>query len=340
MQRTQKEIILTRIYSGIFIYRDSNNTLFIYPPDRLTKHLAYEYYIQVLDSIMFEDWLDAETIERLLISREVIPPDVDKQIADIQKEIDKAKMQAFENVLNPPQVQLHKKQIVILEKRLYALISAKHSLDHLTKEGYADLCRVNFLISHYIKDERGQVFDLEEDAVLSEKIFAALSKNFIPASEMREISRTDPWRSIWNASEVNIFGTSPVDWTEDQKTLILYSKMYDNCYKHPECPDDNIIEDDILLDGWMIYQRKKSLEERKNKNKEELGEGEHFILAKNEEHRREIDKLNDARGRSIRQQREQALAKHGKLKEALLPDVQQELRMQANQILRDRMKGN
>ena len=57
MNRTQKEILIARISSGIFIYRDSTHRLFVYPPDRLTKQLSYEYYSEILESVLFEDWL-------------------------------------------------------------------------------------------------------------------------------------------------------------------------------------------------------------------------------------------------------------------------------------------
>ena len=37
----------------------------------------------------------------------------------------------------------------------------------------------------------------------------------------------------------------------------MYSKLYDGAYEHPECPEDSVIQDDDMFDGWMIFQRRK-----------------------------------------------------------------------------------
>jgi hypothetical protein len=343
VDRIQKDIILTRISSGIHIFQYGDRTLFIYPPTRLVKQLSYQYYSSVLDSLLFEPWLSKEDAQSFLIQEGLISTDIDNQIEKFEKKSDDLKLQAYENRLNPPKVKLCKMTIRGIENTMTSLLSAKHSLDHLTKEGYAEQCRQNFLIMNSIKDKQGIEVSIDDDALFSESLFSSINKSRLNNNDIREIARTDPWRSIWNSSDNNIFGTSPVDWTEDQKTLILYTKMYDNAYKHSECPEDNIIEDNDLFDGWMIYQRNKAKEEKREAERDRVVGGknydEHFLFPENEEHRRQIDNMNDAQGRSIRQQREKALELHKKLKEDKLPDVEQELRMQANKMIAARMKG-
>ncbi len=342
MDRIQKDIILTRISSGINTIRYKDDLYLIYPPDRLIKQLSYEYYSSILESLLFEEWISKEEIQSFLIQEGILPKDADKQLEDLENKAEQLKLKAYESRINPPKVKLLKASLRTIENNTIALLSAKHSLDHLTKEGYAEQCRLNFLISNSIKDKQGERISLDDDAIFSEYIFAHINQNRLNNNDIREISRTDPWRSVWNACESNIFGTSPIDWTEDQKTLILYSKMYDNAYKNPDCPDENIIADDDLFDGWLLYQRNKIKEEKREAERDKIGGKdwqESYLFPENEEHRKQIDKMNDAQGRAIRQQREKALEQHKKLKEAQLPDVEQELRIQANRMVAQRTKG-
>lgn len=346
MDRIQKDTLISRILSGIFIYRDSSRMLFVYPPDRLTKQLSYEYYNEILSSVTFEDWLSIEDAQQFLLKNDILPSDAEAMITKAQNDIEELKLKAFENWMLTSKVKMFKQGIKQLENKVSVLYSAKHSLDHLTREGFAELCRMNYLILNSIKDKDGNRVNIEDDAILIEKIFGTLAKNFVPVATMRLLGRTDPWRSVWNAAGgVNPFGTNPIDWTEDQKTLVLYTQMYDNCYKHTECPEENVLEDDDLLDGWMIHQRRKAKEERKKNNTVEMGDAEHFVMAQGktqeeiDARRREIDKMNDLKAREIRKQRDQALKNKGRLKESQLPDVQMELQRQANEMYVNKMRG-
>ena len=70
---------------------------------------------------------------------------------------------------------------------------------------------------------------------------------------------------MWGCSKNSLpFDKNPWEWTVPQITLVSLSRMYDNVYKSPECPPDEIIADNYAIDGWFIEQH----EERKKRQKE------------------------------------------------------------------------
>lgn len=75
--------------------------------------------------------------------------------------------------------------------------------------------------------------------------------------------------------------------------------MYSNVRQHPECPAEDIINDDIALDGWFIFQNRKSeKEKKKNALLDKIGgnirdKADHvFIMTKDEEEAKSIHDLN------------------------------------------------
>ena len=93
------------------------------------------------------------------------------------------------------------------------------------------------------------------------------------------------WRGYWNADKTNIFDKCTTELTDEQRALLNISRMYDNIYEHPECPDDKIIEDDDALDGWMILQKRKNDKDKKksqfdSSNPNLKNSGEVFVMSR------------------------------------------------------------
>ena len=106
-----------------------------------------------------------------------------------------------------------------------------------------------------------------EDSFL-DLILSKINEHRIDESEYRDLARNEPWRSYWNIAKSSVFGIPVIDFSEEQKTLCVWSKVYDNVYESSECPPENCINDDDYLDSWFIIQRRK----RKQVNKNKVGE--------------------------------------------------------------------
>jgi pyruvate/2-oxoglutarate dehydrogenase complex dihydrolipoamide dehydrogenase (E3) component len=146
---------------------------------------------------------------------------------------------------------------------------------------------------------------------------------------------------------VDLFGKPTINWTDEQKTLVVISKMYDSAYEHPECPPESVIQDDDMFDGWMIIQRREH-EKNKDKNRNEkilkdkkLGNAkEVFLVANSKEEAQNIYSLNNANSRNTIKERQNIILHTGsEVSETDLPDVKRELVMQQNrQFLQSRKK--
>lgn len=79
----------------------------------------------------------------------------------------------------------------------------------------------------------------------------------IPNKVIRALSRTYEWRMRWKASTESgtpPFADSSSAWDKNKRVLIYWSNFYDNIFQHPECPDDETINDDESLQTWLNYQ--------------------------------------------------------------------------------------
>jgi hypothetical protein len=120
--------------------------------------------------------------------------------------------------------------------------------------------------------------------------------------------------------------------------------MYDSAYEHPDCPDDEILNDDDAFDGWLIRERRKSEKDKGRKMVDDLVGGRHggasevFVLAKGKKDAARIEAANDAAIQAIKRQREAALQKHGTLNDAAMPDQINRVRMEAANLLSESMK--
>ena len=165
--------------------------------------------------------------------------------------------------------------------------------------------------------------------------------------EIRAISRSDTWRSIWNASKktYSLFDKPAIDLTRDQISLISYSTMYDNVYEHPESPSEKVIEDDICLDGWFIAQKRKHEKDKKAseidsvmKNPKIKNAGEVFVVAQSKEDAEAIFDLNDIFARQKIQQRSAVINDKGSVKDMAFTDVLQDIEIRKNNMTRDHLQ--
>ena len=342
MDRLEKDQLISQISSGVLIYPDKGRFLYIKPATSLLRQESYLYYSAIIDECMFEDWLTSDEAVQVSINNDLYKKEDEERLKAIEKQIDGLKEDMFlKRILEPKRVSLNRKNIRQLEKTAATILAGKHAFDHMTAEGFAELCRQGYILRESIFDKQGNKVSIDEDSPLYEKISGFVVQSYVSPEKAREIARTDPWRSYWNAANGNNpFGGAIIDYTDSQRALISFSVYYDNVWKHPECPTEDVVNDDDMLDGWAIIQRKKSGEQ----GKKEIvpgddGESDLFLVAKNEEHRRKIDSMNDQQGRELKIQREKTIQKKGKLTEDQFIDVQANLREQAKQNILNRRKN-
>ena len=109
--------------------------------------------------------------------------------------------------------------------------------------------------------------------------------------------------------------------------------MYDNIAESPDSPSEDVLEDDDMLDGWLLIQRREREKDKKEKSVESVignqkisGADEVFVAAKSLEDIDRINLLNDMRASIIREQRlGQIKDSDGGVKHQDLADVKQDI---------------
>ena len=349
MDITKKQYLLNRISSGI-TFLEIDGTLYkSVLPTQEQKALADMVYNKTIEDNLFSDLMRKEDAFSLLNSRGIWTEKDEQYIKDLNKYLEDLKVELFNSLYNKDAQKKCRKQIESVNNTIEKKLSQKHYIDSGTMEYYAEKCKQEFLLGICIIDVSTNVpvytyenFHKKSNCILNRFLNNAI-ENILSIEEYREIARTEPFRSLWLIGKENVFNRSACDLSMDQKTLILYSRMYDNVYENPDRPSEDVIADDDMLDGWFIQERRKQEKERKQKevdiitNHNKAG-GELFIMARNNDDAQKIRDLNDLNSKIKMKQREEAVQSHGKLEEHQLPDVQIELRREAMKQMAEKFK--
>lgn len=338
-------LYLSRILSGFYIFLYGNTKYKLVYPDINIKYEAEIYAQEEYDKIKYNDWIKEEDIIFFLTDLGIWDVSWDDKLSKIDKDIDNTKVELYKSYLNPTKIKTIRKKLENLKKQQNQLLTIKHSLDHITANGYCDNLKNDYILIHSLYDiNDNSVFDLNNvDTLLLKNLSDCLSQYSIGISLFKEIARSGLWKNYWSANKDNLFDKPVVNWTDEQKTLVVISKMYDSIHEHPESPPDIVIEDDDMLDGWMILQRIES-EKKKTKNRNESllpgklkNAQEVFLMAGSKEEAQSIYSMNDEQSMGIIRERNN-LVKKGSVKEQNLPDVQRDLILQGNEKRKQMMR--
>ena len=121
--------------------------------------------------------------------------------------------------------------------------------------------------------------------------------------------------------------------------------MYDNIYESPDAPSEDVINDDDLLDGWTILQKKKREREKAQAELEAKmgdkaqGAGEIFLMAGSKNDAERIETMNDVNATMTKKERLHTIRKSdGPVNQQDLPDEKLKIRSQLNQQYKDKFR--
>lgn len=341
-----KELYLYRIISGQLKCQIGRSGIaWLYPAPVDIKYQAQEIYIEALSEAMSEGIMNDEQLVMTLMAQNMWSVEEQEKLDNLPKQIEDLKVDLYNATFRSSDRAKIRKTIDKRKVELLALSNKRHAFDHSTCTGVALLAKNQFLLLSCLHDENKQRIFPCLSAVdgANEEVFhdinEAINNSRLSESKFRELARTEPWRSMWSAGKHSkIFPNDSYTWTDDQQNLYLWSRMYDNIHEHPDCPHDSILEDDDMLDGWMIIQRRKREENLQKKEGEEYLKGsatsrhnEIYVPVQTAEDAAKIEALNSMSAKMQKQQRLNYLKQKGQVAEEYMPDSQQQLRMQAVQ---------
>lgn len=347
MDQRTLNIYLSRILSGFYLFLSKDIRYKLVYPDISIKYEAELYAEEEYEKNKFNEWINEDSIVDSLVSIGVWSYNGDDNLKNLEKQMDDLKVDIYKNFLNPPKLKSLKRTLNNINNTYNRLYGTRHSLDQYTANGYSQYLKNQYILIHSLYAMNGsRVFNNIESADynLLNRLSSEISSQIIDVPTYRSIARSDTWRNYWSSNSDNLFDNSVVNWTDEQKTLVVLTKMYDSAYQHPECPPDNVFDDDDMFDGWMILQKREN-EKTRNKNRTDKilegkkldKAGEVFIVANSKEEAQNIYDLNDHNSRHIIKEREIILKNTSDtIDVSKLPDVQRDLTIQTNQQFKNR----
>jgi hypothetical protein len=366
MNQDRRELLVNRILSGQVRCNKytalGKDTYIIKTPTNDIKYEASEIYEEALRRASFYEIMNEDRLETYLIRNKLWTPEKQVRLDDLPKEIEDLKVNIFECLNNAVQRTKHREDLAAKKQAIEELYIEKHSFDYLTCSGFASYIKSKFILSNTVYKNGGR-FHFDSDAVF-DGLLHMIGTARISEKDYREIARTDPWRGYWNLSKTqNLFGFSISEYTDEQRNLCSWSRMYDNIYESNESPHDSVIEDDDMLDGWMIAQRRKREKDQSKKDGDELvgnndkirNATEVYVMCKTEydiwgvpltndtrdsqTKAKKVDSLNDAYANMVKKQRLNVLKEKGVVNEIDMPDVKLDLMTAVNKMFVDKVKG-
>ncbi len=342
----EREYFVSRVRSGYYHIKDGNVKIKVLPPTPEDEFLASELFMEVLDGLKDSNVKSEEEMIEWMKDNGLWSEKDELEIKKCTKKLDEIKLKMYRERHTQQVVDGGRDAIKIVKKALRDLRARKEEYNNSTKEGIAFNDKSLFLFERccYIGNDR---FDFS--SIDSHPYYYAWLKQILREEQIREIARNDPWRHFWMLKEQSeVFHKHEGrDLNPDQKNLVVWSKMYDNVYESPESPSPDVIEDDDLLDGWFIHQRKKieegssedgGISERISNNPRTAGAQEVAIVANNKKDIENINKLNSPVALRNKHDRINTVKARGTATDLDFTDKKMELRTQSNQMFKNNFR--
>ena len=303
-------------------------------------------YSDTLYEASFRGILNDEEILQVMIDNELWSMEEETELNSMPVRLDALKVEMYQRHVSfqSRRVEQACRMIGRMRKRQTELARRRHHYDLYTQTGLAHAARLQYIVAHNTKDAQDNLVDLESrDEWFMRQVLEEYAKCRPDELVLRKLAQYGKWRMIWSSGrqEGRVFGVPSTWLTDEQQNLIAWSKLYDNLNEHVEPPPKEVVEDDDMLDGWIICEQKKREKEQRERaggNTGKQGAQEVFIPAETPEDAQRIDQMNDPAQAFMKRQRMAVLKKNKQVGEQHMPDSKQQISMQAAQQFRERMQ--
>lgn len=348
MNDAELELYIYRILSGILLFYFRGEKYELRPPSAILRYESNLIYNNIINDEKYSDWIREENLISVMINLGLWNKDTQNLIKQLEKTIENQKVELYQTSAMPDKHRLIRNSLSSSKKQLDKILLTKSDFFSNTLEGYASSIKNEYVICKTLYKNNQVVFDTKIDNNQSSYTYfndmvSEINKYIISMSQFKIIARSPLWRSYWNSNKKHVFKKSVSEWTDDQRTLANISNMYDSIYEHPECPEEKVIEDDDMLDGWMILQRRKAEKHKKQNKIDNLNPNlknaqEVFLVANENQTFDDIMSLNSPESQLrfkekisyINNNKGQSVPDHQ------LPDVKREIMNQGNELRKNR----
>ena len=332
----KKQDLINTLISGVIILKIGREYIFINPPSAEDKTFADFFSYEIYEDCLLDGMLKEEEVEEFLIENGFWSKEESELMEQIQKNMQQMKLDYFNSFYNSTTKEYIQKNLEKQEKRVSELYKKKSLFSDKTCEYVADYARKAKYLENNAFQKNGR---LATDLFSFNKIINKFySRYWDINARLREVAKSPEWRNIWFGVKEKLFQNNPSSFTDLQHNIISWSYYYDNINESMDRPSEEIIQDDIALDGWGEKQKRKRQEEEKKKQAEDMlpdnigDAGEVFIPVRNQKEAQDVHNLNNPQGKAKLRSLKRDLDKHGSVNESDLSSTRRELQMQSNQM--------
>ena len=346
LEKRTREFLVSKILSGVSYFKVKDKIYKISNPNTETRYLG-EYLADLSgDQVKFKELMTRKEAKETLHQRGLWTPKNDADLEAAEKNLEDFKVELFKNQYNTKAQKTLRSRIKGTNNAISEAMLKKDSLDHVTFESYTEVIRDQFCIAMSIEDLDGSKYYnpdtfFDQNSFLMEIAYSISKGELNVLQYCRELSQADPWRSYWNsAAKENVFGKPSSELAISQRTMIVFSKMYDNSRQSPECPNDEVFKDDDMFDGWMILQRRNQESKKQKETVDKLADqkgDEIYMMADNKQDAEKIYDVNDLQNRMKIKHREGQIKGAGD--QITREDDLRDVRMKINKELTEKFKG-
>jgi len=343
MKHHEREFFICKIRSGTTRLREYR----ILPPTLEDKLDASEVYIKTYNEAIADEMMTEDEVEAWMIENGLWTEEDQEKLATAEKDIKTLKKEIFNHHRDEAMVKNIRRLLNGAKKFKTKKESEKSEFLNNTAENAAKQMEMLAMIkATTYQDNKRVVFD--DEPVLPGELMGAYIEDLFTEAQIRELARTSPWLNLWNVKDnltSNLFSMPDRELTTNQHALIVWSQTYDNIQESIDCPTDDVINDDDMLDGWFIRQAEKR---EKDKAEKDFNEGtksdkiknssEVFVMSKGKKDDERIKRMNSTHGEAVKQQRFNLIKKKGSAQQQDFADEKLKLQTMSNQQFKDSVK--
>ena len=256
MQFHERELLVNRILSGKQYYRG----LTIVSPSIDIQYQASIVYSQSLEDS--HDLMSREECESLSIYKGFLSEKEFDSVESLSKDVENFQVELYLNRSKSNEKEKIASYIKKARNEQIRVLNLAGKYDQYSSEGYASFCKINFLLrkTTYLNKKPYRF-----KSIRIEELVRHYTNNILLPNTIRKLARTNPWINRWSAFKSNgIIFPEGYNITEPQQLLLMWSSFYDSVNESPDKPEQFVIDNDDMLDGWLVLQRDKENKENKS----------------------------------------------------------------------------
>jgi len=286
-------------------------SFYIKSPDSELIMMANKIYDDTINHFRFSDFYTEENIVDDFLKKHVVlceesrlaeedddadpvyfwTDDMEKQMKSHSEMIENIKIKLYNNSdATGQQIEEIRTELRRYQKLYNELYARKHQFDYLTAEDTASK-----LYTRYLYDNTFYTTDKQQVKGLPVPFLDAVANivrsESISGTQMREVAHTSPWLQIYKTAQPNPF--AGLFLSQDMLQLMSLTRWYEWVREHPDRPDDKVIDDNDMLDGWYILWERNRPKKTNTLVESSKFNVENFIMAKTPAEANEVYRRND-----------------------------------------------